>query len=122
MHDDRNCDGNRYDGDFVVNPWFITCVCFGELPLTAMLNLVRAFTGAPASTFYCLSLPTDSLLVSAIFSLFSVLTRTILPALPIFRHSDHSRCHLPPPRPYASLFSSLSWPGPRERAYHVPRS
>ncbi|KAH9996446.1 RAVE protein 1 C terminal-domain-containing protein [Russula vinacea] len=28
-----------------------------------MLNLVRAFTGAPASTFYCLSLPTDSLLL-----------------------------------------------------------
>jgi hypothetical protein len=67
------------------------CVRFGpsglpelELPLTAMLNLVRAFTGAPASTFHCLSLPTESLLVSAIFSLLSDLTRTTLPALPIF--------------------------------------
>jgi hypothetical protein len=48
------------------------------LPLTAMLNLVRAFTGAPASTLHCLSLPTESLLVSIVFSVEFVLTRTIL--------------------------------------------
>jgi hypothetical protein len=92
------------------------------LPLTAMLNLVRAFVGAPASTFHCLSLPTESLLVSLVF-LLSVFTRTIsfFLALPICRHSGHPRCYLPPPRSYASLFSSLSWPRPRERAYHVPR-
>lgn len=39
------------------------------LPLTVMLNLVRAFTGAPSSKVHCLSLPTESLLVSPGFSL-----------------------------------------------------
>jgi len=55
------------------------------------------------------------------FSLLSVLTRTIFVALPICRYSGHPRRHLPPPRLHASIFSSLSWQRPRERAYHVPR-
>ena len=84
-----------------------------------MLNLVRAFNGAPASTFHCLSLPTESLLVSPISPPLICLTRTIFPALRICRHSGYPRCRVPPPRPFASLFSSLSWPRSRGLAYHI---
>ena len=50
------------------------------------------------------------------------LTRTIFPALRICRHSGYPRCRVPPPRPFASLFSSLSWPRPCGLAYHIHRS